>query len=100
MTRVLVDAEVAPRSSWLQSKKLVLRKSAGELAIFENENWAAALRHEVRRAIDTDLRRALQDRSADPGYSATPGWQAAGVRQTFRTAWSCERVARALAKLS
>jgi uncharacterized lipoprotein YmbA len=45
-------------------KELVVRKSANELALLENENWAAPLREEVWRALVADLQHAMRDRTA------------------------------------
>jgi hypothetical protein len=41
--------------------ELVVRKSANELTILENEHWAAPLREQVRRALVADLQLATRD---------------------------------------
>jgi len=56
--------------SAVDRKELVVRKSANELVLLENANWAAPLREEVWRALVADLRMALRDSAA--GDSASP----------------------------
>jgi uncharacterized lipoprotein YmbA len=77
-------------------KELVVRKSANELTLLENANWAAPLREEVRRALVADLRLALRDPAVGDSASATSTteirvdinvWEAAAQTIYFHAEW-------------
>jgi uncharacterized lipoprotein YmbA len=94
----VLDGVEIPRA--MDRKELVVRKSAGELAIFENDNWAGPLRDEARRAIAADLGRALHDEPADPVRTSTGvtvvhvdirEWEASGRVVYLRAEWRLMR---------
>jgi uncharacterized lipoprotein YmbA len=66
----------------IDRKELVVRKSAGELVLIENANWAAPLRDEVNAALVAGLRTALSDaKPREPAALATT----VAVRVDIRT---------------
>jgi uncharacterized lipoprotein YmbA len=53
----ILEQVLIPRQ--IDRKELILRTSARELKLLENDNWASPLREEVRHALTADLRLAL-----------------------------------------
>jgi hypothetical protein len=121
----LLDSPIVPSSSSSQSpaqerlalgtvripramdrKELVVRKSSGELAILENDNWAAPLGDETRRALASDLRRALRAQAQDlppqpPGTVAVDirRWEVIEGRVYLEVDWRLSREGEALREL-
>jgi uncharacterized lipoprotein YmbA len=57
----ILEQVLIPRQ--IDRKELILRTSARELKLLENDNWASPLREEVRYALTADLRLALANSS-------------------------------------
>jgi uncharacterized protein len=57
----ILEQVLIPRQ--IDRKELILRTSARELKLLENDNWASPLREEVRYALTADLRLALTNSS-------------------------------------